>query len=211
MRPADGSVISFRILVQAIQLIAFVLLATILTGGAYFFAWRRFRRDGSRTDACTTALRQWGLARNLAFSPESMELTGTIEGTGVIIRVSYDEADSGLPYSVTMAAVANDVLAIVLQVAHVGWSRSEKLARHQVSSGDPAFDERFRMWTDTPQFLESLFTDRLKSALMKLDPTEFFYDRGVVEVCWNELFDQVETPLHDLDAAFDVIVAACRH
>lgn len=196
---------------KAIEIIALILTAGILTSGAYFFAWRRFRRDGSRTAACIAALRQWGIARRLTFDAESMELSGTIQGIGVIIRVTYDETESGMPYAVTMAAVANEVLPIILQVVHAGWSRSEKLARHAVTSGNATFDERFRIWTDMPKLLLTVLTGELESALLRLEPTEFFYDRGVVEVCWNELFDQVEVPLDDLDAAFQVVVAACRH
>lgn len=181
-----------------------------MTSIAYMAAWRKYRQEQPRTERCIEAFRQWGVARGLRFNPDGLELTGVVDGLRVILRARFDEADSGMPYLITMASIGDSVMPVLLQIVHVGGSRTERLARQSVTTGDPEIDARFKLWCDPRGMLHEVLHDRLRRAMLALEPTEFFYDHGVVEVCWNELFDQIEAPMHDLDAAFEVVTAALR-
>jgi hypothetical protein len=204
---------SIAVIPPILSLIGFgaaVLVAVVIAISAFQYTRRYVSRDAQKGDRAREALSTWAAARGLAFDERWLRVEGTIGELDVFVSAAYDQLEPGIPPVVTMSSVARVPRDVRIQIAPGRWSLSERIARERISLGDAAFDSALRTWTDNAAECRRMLDDNMRAGLIALSPRQFLYDRGVVEICWDEDYlDDSNDPAARLDAAYSVLEAAC--
>lgn len=197
---------------EALAIVGAILIVAIITYAAYLHIRRYGAHGRTRTDRCRDVLAQWAQSRGIRFDDELLRIEGAVDGIDILISATYDQIEWSLPPALMMSTIAPASTPFVVQVGQSWFALEEQIARHRAPTGDRAFDTAFKTWSDPPDAARELLTDDVRRALVEMAPDELLYDRGVIEIRWDDDFaDPVDESYRRLDHAFSIVVALCEH
>jgi hypothetical protein len=197
--------------IELLGIIGVSLIALTISSAAWSYTRRYVRRERQQADICRVILERWATQRSLRFEEASMKVQGTIGELDVFVTAAYDQLEPGIPPMVTMSTIAVTPRPILMQIAPSRWALSEWVARKRVKTDEPTFDASLQVWCDPPSDCSDLLTADLRATLIALGPDEFLYDRGVVELRWEEEFlEDDPSSMERLDLAYRALALACR-
>ena len=195
---------------ESLAVLGAILIVTIISYAAFMYI-RRYGSGGRlRSDRCRDVLEQWADSRGIRFDHDLLRIAGAINGIDILVSATYDQIEWSLPPALTMSSIAAMPQQVVLQVGQSWFALEEKIARHRTTVDDGAFESTFKTWSDPPSGAASLLTPALRKHLIELHPDELMYDRGVIEVRWEDDFrEPIEGSYERLDHAFAVVNSLC--
>ena len=196
---------------ESLAIVGAVLIVAIISYAAYLHI-RRYGSGGRmRTDRCREVLSQWAESRGIRFDDELLRIIGAIDGIDILVSATYDQIEWSLPPALMMSSIATTPQPVVVQVGPSWFALEEKIAKQRIATGDTAFDTAFKTWSDPPEGAHALLGEDVRRHLLALSPDELLYDRGVIEVRWEDDFgDPIERSYERLDHAFAVINLLCN-
>lgn len=196
---------------ESLAIVGALLIVAIIGYAASLYVRRYGSHGRLRTDRCREVLAQWASSRGLRYDADLLRIEGAVAGLDILVSATYDQIEWSLPPALMMSTIASDPQPFVVQVGQSWFSLDEQIARHRVQFGDRGFDARFKAWSDPPQGIQALLTPPIRERLLALDPDELLYDRGVIEIRWDDDFSRpVEDSYRRFDNAFDIVLALSR-
>lgn len=197
--------------IELLGIIGVALIALTISSAAWSYTTRYVRREKQQGDLCRTVMERWAREQSLHFDEQSMKVEGAIGELDVFVSAAYDQLEPGIPPMVTMSTIAVRPRPVLVQIAPSRWSLSEWLARHRDRTNDPSFDAKLSVWCQPAGSSAELLSEELRATLVALGPDEFLYDRGVVELRWEDEFLEDEgASMERLDLAYRALALACR-
>ncbi|MBC8144341.1 MAG: hypothetical protein H7X80_02080, partial [bacterium] len=195
----------------SLAVIGAILIVCIISYAAVLHI-RRYGKNGrTRTDRCRDVLGQWAQSRGIAFDEELMRIHGAVAGIDVLVSATYDQIEWSLPPALMMSSIASLPQPVVVQVGESWFALEEKIARYKVELDDARFNSAFKTWSDPADGAQKLLTSEIRNHLIELKPDELLYDRGVIEIRWEDDFaNSVEHSYRRLDCAFTVVSTLCQ-
>lgn len=196
---------------ESLAILGAILIVCIVTYAAYLHI-RRYGSNGRRrSDRCRDVLAQWALSRGITFDIELLRMHGAVDGIDILVSATYDQIEWSMPPALTMSSIATAPQPVVVQVGQSWFALDEQIARHRVQLSDDRFDGAFKAWSDPVDAGRVLLTPAIRDHLLALEPDEMLYDRGVIEIRWEDDFsDSIEHSYRRLDHAFAVISTLCE-
>src|SRR5512133_470939 len=191
-------------------LVGAALIVTIATYAAWLYV-RRYGPDGrQRGDRCREVMSQWADRRGFHFDPEALRIDGAAASVEILVTATYDQIEWSLPPALSISAISTEPRPVVAQVATSWFSLEDQIAHHRTSLGDAEFDAKYRTWCDPPDAARAVIDETCRMLIASLEPDEVLYDRGVVEVRWEEDFlESTERAFDRLDVAADLLLRLC--
>jgi hypothetical protein len=195
---------------ESLAVIGALLIVLIISYAATLYVRRYGSQGRERSDRCQEVLAAWAISRGLRFDSALLRIDGAVAGIDILVSATYDQIEWSLPPALMMSAIARVPREVVIQVGQSWFALEEQLAKHRVQLRDPSFDERFKTWADPPQSAPVLLTDAIRGRLLDLNPDELLYDRGVIELRWDDDFSVTgEASFRRLDDAFAIVMDLC--
>jgi hypothetical protein len=195
---------------ESLAILGALLIVAIITYAAAQYVRRYGSHGQARTDRCQEVLAQWAESRGLRFDAELLRIEGPVGQLDILVSATYDQIEWSLPPALMMSTIAAHPHPYVVQVGQSWFALEEQIARHRTTLGDAAFDRHFKTWSDPEEGGRALLDPEVRERLVALDPDELLYDRGVVEVRWDDDFGAVESSYRRLDDALAIVVSLCE-
>ncbi|HVK38940.1 MAG TPA: hypothetical protein VNA88_10440 [Candidatus Kapabacteria bacterium] len=193
---------------ESLAIVGAVMIVAIIGYAASLYVRRYGSHGRLRTDRCHDVLSQWAASRRLRFDGELLRIEGVVDDLDILVSATYDQIEWSLPPALMMSTIARHPQPIVVQVGRSWFALDEQIARNRVQLGDPVFDAHFKTWCDQPAIVDTILSASLRERLLALDPDELLYDRGVIELRWDDDFaDGSEDSYRRLDDAFSIVLA----
>jgi hypothetical protein len=207
----DTSPLLLLSLGESLAIVGALLIVAIISYAATLYVRRYGTHGRAKNDRCHEVLAQWAGSRGLRFDSALLRIEGPIGGIDILVSATYDQIEWSLPPALMMSTIAPVPLPVVVQVGQSWFALEEQIARHRVTLDDPTFDGRFKSWSEPSDAARTLVSATIRSRLLDLDPDELLYDRGVIEIRWDDDFaGTTEESYRRLDDAFDIVVELCH-
>jgi hypothetical protein len=206
--PASPGLLWLLPLGESLAIVGALMIVAIIGYAASLYVRRYGSHGRMRTDRCHDVLSQWAASRGLRFDGDLLRIEGIVDDLDILVSATYDQIEWSLPPALMMSTIATSPRPIVLQVGRSWFALEEQIARHRVLLDDSRFDERFKTWSDPTSGVHDLLVPEIRERLVDLDPDELLYDRGVIEVRWDDDFARgTEDSFRRLDDAFDIVLS----
>lgn len=191
---------------ESLAIVGAMMIVAIIGYAASLYVRRYGSHGRMRSDRCHDVLEHWAVSRGLRFDGDLLRIEGIIDDLDILVSATYDQIEWSLPPALMMSTISTSPQPYVVQVGRSWFALEEQIARHRVQLDDAPFDERFKTWSDPPDGIHILLPPSIRARLLDLEPDELRYDRGVIEVRWDDDFARgTEDSFRRLDDAFNIV------